>query len=225
MRFRGWRFILAIGVAVSAFAAGGEPGPEAAPLPAGQAQPQTEGSPAAPVQPSAQELERIKELLPQLDDDTFDRRQAASRALLELGLKAERPLREALAADPSPEARVRLLDLLGILDALKAGIAGDWEETWEGIDQKGNHRIWITAGELNIAPTDYAEHHQQYKFFNVKMKDGEMTFHQITNPGYEFDVRLKIMDKDVLKGEATRRSDGLVLKVEFKRIKERPKTK
>jgi HEAT repeat protein len=51
-------------------------------------------------------------LIAALDDDSFDKREAASRSLALLGDRAENPLRDALAADPTPEAKRRIEQLL-----------------------------------------------------------------------------------------------------------------
>jgi hypothetical protein len=58
--------------------------------------------------------------LAQLDDDSFEKRQAASRALERLGAAAKPLLREALKAKPSPEARRRAEALLARLKGLDA---------------------------------------------------------------------------------------------------------
>jgi hypothetical protein len=68
----------------------------------------TPGS-APPLDSSAAEVER---LIAQLDDDTFQVREAATAALKRLGAAAEPALRRALAQSPSPEVRFRARTIL-----------------------------------------------------------------------------------------------------------------
>jgi hypothetical protein len=59
---------------------------------------------------------RISELIRDLNADDFDRREAASKKLAELGTQAEAPLRKALEETTSEEMRSRIKDLLKPLD-------------------------------------------------------------------------------------------------------------
>jgi WD40 repeat protein len=72
---------------------------------------------ADPMKPSA-----IEALVRELDDDGFEARDRARRRLAELGDLARPALSEALAGNPSSEARKRIQELL---DALDAPLAGD----------------------------------------------------------------------------------------------------
>ncbi len=56
----------------------------------------------------AERPQRIRQLIAQLDDDTFKRREAASTELARLGPQAESALRETLTASPSTELRSRV---------------------------------------------------------------------------------------------------------------------
>jgi RNA polymerase sigma factor (sigma-70 family) len=60
---------------------------------------------------------RIKQLIADLDADEFTTREKASKELEKLGKAAENPIREALAAGPSLEAKKRLERLLALLGA------------------------------------------------------------------------------------------------------------
>ena len=57
--------------------------------------------------PSPNEQKRIQSLLSQLDDDSYDTREAATRDLLALGVLAEPELRRAMNESPSTEVRIR----------------------------------------------------------------------------------------------------------------------
>jgi WD40 repeat protein len=61
------------------------------------------------------------QLIAALDDDCFDKREAASRSLALLGSRTEKPLRKSLAADPPPEVRRRIEQLLAALGEVPAG--------------------------------------------------------------------------------------------------------
>lgn len=62
------------------------------------------------------DLERVPQLLAALDDDRFTVREGASRDLEKLGPAAGPPLRRALDASPSVEARRRIEVLLAVLE-------------------------------------------------------------------------------------------------------------
>lgn len=58
---------------------------------------------------------RIVELIAQLGDADWGKREAASKSLVELGAVVRRPAEEALAATADPEVKLRLENLLGAL--------------------------------------------------------------------------------------------------------------
>src|SRR5205807_1542281 len=60
---------------------------------------------------------RVRDLIANLDDSKFAVREAAAKALRELGMDAEPAMRQALQNTPSPELRRRLEALLAILPA------------------------------------------------------------------------------------------------------------
>jgi WD40 repeat protein len=62
--------------------------------------------------PPAFDEKHLTKLIGELDDDSFPIREKASRELEQLGAKAERALRQALARGPSTEARRRIEQLL-----------------------------------------------------------------------------------------------------------------
>jgi len=64
----------------------------------------------------AEKPERIRELVAALDDDDFDKREAAARELGRLGKQAEEVLRTALAKTTSEEVRKRALPLVKALE-------------------------------------------------------------------------------------------------------------
>jgi HEAT repeat protein len=66
--------------------------------------------------PPAVNAKKLARLIADLDDDDFDVREAASKALGTIGRAAERDLRRALKEKPSAEARRRLEALLPPLD-------------------------------------------------------------------------------------------------------------
>jgi hypothetical protein len=66
----------------------------------------------AAVRATTKRSESIRSLLADLDSDVFNRREAASRALADLGAEAGMAIHQALARRPSPEARKRLEELL-----------------------------------------------------------------------------------------------------------------
>ncbi len=68
----------------------------------------------APV--AAERPKRIRQLIAQLDDDTFKEREAASKELARLGPQAESTLRETLTGSPSSELRSRVEPLLKSLE-------------------------------------------------------------------------------------------------------------
>jgi WD40 repeat protein len=61
---------------------------------------------------SAARTEQIRRLIGDLDDDSFAKREAASRQLAQFGAAAEPALADALANHPSPEVRTRIEALL-----------------------------------------------------------------------------------------------------------------
>jgi WD40 repeat protein len=63
---------------------------------------------------------RLRQLTADLDHPTYARREAASRALAELGMAAAPALRTALAKNPTPEMRWRLERLLAVLQQKEA---------------------------------------------------------------------------------------------------------
>jgi hypothetical protein len=71
---------------------------------------------ALPPAPTVATAERLASLIADLDHDEFDRRERASQELEKLGELALPAVRKALAADPSPEARRRLREVLAGLD-------------------------------------------------------------------------------------------------------------
>jgi hypothetical protein len=64
---------------------------------------------------------RLRSLIADLDSDSFDRREAASKELATFGAEAEPALRRALAGEPSVEVRKRLEELLSKVGGLPAG--------------------------------------------------------------------------------------------------------
>jgi hypothetical protein len=60
---------------------------------------------------------RIAALLPDLDDPSFAKRAAASKALVEIGPFAARVLRSELSQSPSAERKRRIEEVLQQLDA------------------------------------------------------------------------------------------------------------
>jgi hypothetical protein len=66
-----------------------------------------------PVRPASEEV--MRPLLVQLDEDSFERREAATRRLKDLGHAAFPALRDALQANPSPEKKRRMERLLEAL--------------------------------------------------------------------------------------------------------------
>ena len=62
--------------------------------------------------PPPLDVRRIKQLITQLDDDEFEKREKASQELERLGRDAEQPLRDALAGKVSVEVRRRVEELL-----------------------------------------------------------------------------------------------------------------
>lgn len=60
---------------------------------------------------------RVEALLPDLDDPSFVKRAAASKALLEIGPFAARVLRGELSQSPSAERKRRIEEVLHQLDA------------------------------------------------------------------------------------------------------------
>jgi hypothetical protein len=179
----------------------------------------------APAQPTPEQAVKIKKLIARLDADEFTEREAASTALNEFGAVAEIPLREAFARETSPEARMRLTRLLSSVEALKCDLTGEWEESMENIGHKNYYRLTTgPAGELRMAVTDYSEY-QEFTIDTIRIKDGKLMLHATYMPGYEFDLDLKIIDKDKLTGTGKRRSDGLTLKVDYARVTKRPDKK
>jgi WD40 repeat protein/Flp pilus assembly protein TadD len=73
---------------------------------------------------------RLTQLIAELDGDEFAKREAAAKALAKLGAAAESALRQALAARPSPEARMRLERLLKALGRGKALTATQQRDVW-----------------------------------------------------------------------------------------------
>jgi hypothetical protein len=73
--------------------------------------------------PDADTARDVRRLLAQLDSDSFAKRQSATRALVKLGPAPEPLLREALSANPSPEARRRLE---GLLQGIEQLTSRDW---------------------------------------------------------------------------------------------------
>ena len=58
---------------------------------------------------------RLRELLRDLDDDSFAKREKATQALKRLGPAADAELRAALKGDPSPELKIRVMALLAAI--------------------------------------------------------------------------------------------------------------
>src|SRR5262249_3674653 len=72
------------------------------------------------VRPAADETERIKRLIAALDDDTFEKREAARKNLEELSLLAEPELRKTLEGKPSAETSETVKALLDNLWTIKS---------------------------------------------------------------------------------------------------------
>ena len=176
----------------------------------------------APVEASREEQAKIDALLPKLDSDDFTTREAASAALAAMGMCTELTLRKIYAKPPSEEVRERVERLLSSIEALRCELTGEWEETKESISYKCYYRVEIQpSGKLTMRVTDYNKD-QHYLFDSVEVKNGELCLHETFNPGFEFDIHLKPSSKDHLTGTATRRSDGLVLAVEYNRVTSPP---
>jgi WD40 repeat protein len=76
-------------------------------------------------EPNVEELARIKTLLVQLDDDSYEARENASRQLVKFGLVAEPTLRRALKESHSAEVRIRCREALyEILNTPRAKLRG-----------------------------------------------------------------------------------------------------
>jgi hypothetical protein len=73
---------------------------------------------------------------------------------------------------------------------------------------------------MSIAPTDYTQY-RHYTFDETKYKDGELRYHEVCNPGYEFDAKLRFEGKDKLKGTLVRRSDQRSFALELRRLTEK----
>src|SRR5262249_26982771 len=68
-----------------------------------------------PVQPVP--AEKVNALVAELDNESFERRQGAVKQLKTLGWRAGPALREALNANPTPETKRRIQEVLAALDA------------------------------------------------------------------------------------------------------------
>ena len=75
--------------------------------------------------PSIHPPERIRQLIADLDDDSFSRREAATRELSTSGIQAELLLGECLSTTPSPEVCRRVNSLLENLKPVKTWIVTD----------------------------------------------------------------------------------------------------
>lgn len=71
------------------------------------------------------EEKRLRQWISDLDSDSFEKREAASRELLRLGPRAESAIRKALAEQFTPEARRRLTDLLRPLEGESTPLSAD----------------------------------------------------------------------------------------------------
>ena len=170
------------------------------------------------VEASPDEQQKIDALLLKLDSDDFTTREAGSAGLARMGLCAETTLRKIRAHPPSEEVRERVERLLSAIDATRFDFTGEWEETKESISYKCYYRVEIQPdGRLTMRVTDYNKD-KQYLFDSIEVKNGELHVHETFNPGYEFDMQLKPVSKDKLVGTGTRRSDNLVLVVEYNRV-------
>jgi WD40 repeat protein len=58
-------------------------------------------------EPDPKDLSRVRTLLAKLDDDSYERREAASEELSSIGFEAEGELRKAMKESPSAEVRIR----------------------------------------------------------------------------------------------------------------------
>jgi WD40 repeat protein len=75
---------------------------------------------------AAADPDRLARVVRQLDSDDFQERERATAALRELGQPAERGLKQALAAEPTAEARKRITRLLEELEQARKGRRTDW---------------------------------------------------------------------------------------------------
>jgi hypothetical protein len=69
------------------------------------------------LRPAALDMEKVQQLIADLDDDQFAVRKQASAALEKIGEPAAPSLRKALESGPSPEARRRIEDLLARINS------------------------------------------------------------------------------------------------------------
>jgi HEAT repeat protein len=76
------------------------------------------------LQPAGPSAERLRQLIAELDSDSFDTREQASKTLGGIALQAQASLRRALAETSSPEVRRRVSELLKQAEAMKLA------ETW-----------------------------------------------------------------------------------------------
>ncbi|MBI3829843.1 MAG: hypothetical protein HY291_10015 [Planctomycetes bacterium] len=214
---------VACGLAVACAAAeDAAPAPAPSPTKTADAAAEPKKDPPAPLpELTAEERERVQKLIAQLDDEEFATREEAGKALAAFGPKAEKALKAAFAASGSAEARLRLERILNTIEALTVDLNGDWEETFETIEGHRYYRIAVApAGGMAIAPTDYTQY-RQYTFDETKYKDGELHYHEVCNPGYEFDARLKFEGKDKLQGTLVRRSDQRSFTLILRRLTEK----
>jgi WD40 repeat protein len=114
-------------------------------------------------EPAAADRERIRTLLAQLDDDSYDSREAAGAALLKIGVPAEPDLRRAASESKSAEVRIRArrvrLEMLshprgrlrGHTDSVPGvAISPDGQTVATG-SKDGTVRLWDAVSEQETA--------------------------------------------------------------------------
>ena len=160
--------------------------------------------------PAVLSAEGVARLIADLGGDDWESAERAAMELANYDRQAEEAIADALrVGDVSEAFHKRAAGVLERIYDARAKIAGTWEEQlWANIKHKQLVKIAAAAnGALTIAPAPGARY-RQYVYSEVSFDGTTLKFHVQTNPGYEFDVVMKLTDNGEFAGTRTRVSTG-----------------
>ena len=194
--------------------------------PASASGPATSSAPASASAPAA-DANVIRRLIALLDDDDWRTRDRAGEELMRIGRPAEEDLKAAMERPgASAEVKLRAGELYSRIASWRLDIKGVWEvQLWGNITYLDLVRISVGPdGKIKMdCPPDAP--HPHYVFSKPVREGNTFTYHELANPGYEFDMVLKVISPTELSGTRTRQSDGAHWPFKILKVRELDGTK